>query len=53
MGKIMKRLNLILILILVILFQGTASEIKLLTTEQWLEDLEFVTSKLKSHHPNL
>jgi hypothetical protein len=24
-----------------------------LTTEQWLEDLDFVVSQLKSHHPNL
>ena len=53
MGKFIKRLNLSLVLILVILFQGIASEKKLLTTEQWLEDLEFVTSKLKSCHPNL
>ena len=52
-GEIMKLLNLSLILILVTLFQVTASEVKLLTTEQWLEDLEFVVSKLKSHHPNL
>lgn len=49
----MKILNLSLILILVTLFQVTASEEKLLTTKQWLEDLEFVISKLKSHHPNL
>jgi len=49
----MKVLNLSLILILVTLFQVTASEEKLLTTEQWLEDLEFVISKLNSRHPNL
>jgi hypothetical protein len=24
-----------------------------LTTEQWLEDLEFVVSKLESNHPDL
>jgi tetratricopeptide (TPR) repeat protein len=49
----MKVLKLSLILILVTLFQVTASEGKFLTTEQWLEDLEFVVSKLKSRHPNL
>lgn len=49
----MKVRNLSLILILVTLFQVTASEEKLLTTDQWLEDLEFVISKLNSHHPNL
>ncbi len=49
----MKVLKLSLILILVTLFQVSASELKLLTTEQWLEDLEFVVSKLKSRHPNL
>ncbi len=48
-----KILNLSFILILVAVFQATASEEKLLTTEQWLEDLEFVILKLKSHHPNL
>jgi hypothetical protein len=48
----MKGLKLSLILILVTLFQLNASEVKLLTTEQWLEDLEFVVSKLKSNHPD-
>ena len=52
-GKIMKVLKLSLILISITVFQVTASEEKLLTTEQWLEDFEFVISKLKSHHPNL
>lgn len=49
----MKVLKLSLILILVSLFQVSASEVKLLTTEQWIEDLEFVVSKLKLRHPNL
>ena len=49
----MKVLKLILILILVTLFQLNASDVKLLTTEQWLEDLEFAVSKLKSNHPDL
>ncbi len=51
--NIMKILYLSLILILVTVFQVNASEEKLLTTEQWQEDLEFVISKLKSNHPNL
>jgi hypothetical protein len=34
-------------------FQPVASEEKRLTTKQWLEDLEFVVSKLESHHPRL
>lgn len=42
-----------LILILVSAFQATASEEKRLTTEQWLEDLEFVVSKLEANHPDL
>jgi len=49
----MKVLKLSVILILITVFQVTASEEKPLTTEQWLEDLEFVISKLKSNHPNL
>ena len=53
MGKIMKVMNLGLILTLVTLFQVTPSQEKRLTTKQWLEDLEFVTTKLQSQHPNL
>ncbi|MCJ7579476.1 MAG: hypothetical protein MUP98_02960 [Candidatus Aminicenantes bacterium] len=49
----MKVLKLSIVLILLTVFQGTASEKKVLTTEQWLEDLEFIISKLESHHPNL
>ncbi len=49
----MKVLKLSVILILITVFQVTALEEKTLTTEQWLEDLEFVISKLKSNHPNL
>jgi tetratricopeptide (TPR) repeat protein len=49
----MKVLKLSLILILVTQFQVTASGVEPLTTEQWLEDLEFVVSKLESLHPNL
>jgi len=49
----MKVLKLTAILILITVCQVTASEEKLLNTGQWLEDLEFVISKLKSNHPNL
>ena len=49
----MKALGLSLVLILINFCQVTASEGSLLTTEQWLEDLEFVVSTLKSRHPNL
>jgi tetratricopeptide (TPR) repeat protein len=49
----MKVLRLGLILIMVTLFQLNASEVKLLTAEQWLEDLEFTVSKLKTNHPDL
>jgi len=45
----MKVLKLSVILILITVFQVTASEEKPLTTKQWLEDLEFVLSKLKSN----
>ena len=41
-----------LYLLSVPLLQGGASE-RLLTTEEWLEDLGFVVSSLKSQHPNL
>jgi len=34
-------------------FQPVASGEKRLTTKQWLEDLEFVVSKLESNHPRL
>lgn len=53
MEKIMKILKFSLIFILITVLQVTASEDKLLTAEQWLEDLEFVVEKLKSNHPNL
>ena len=41
------------IVILSILCQVAAADGRLLTNEQWLEDLEFVTSRLESHHLNL
>ena len=49
----MKVLPLCLILVLVAAFQAPASEERLLTIDQWLEDLEFTTLELESHHPNL
>jgi tetratricopeptide (TPR) repeat protein len=48
----MKALNVGFVLLLGTLFQVTAPEVKALTSEQWLEDLEFVTSELESLHPN-
>jgi len=48
----MKALKLSMVFLFIILFQVNALEEKSLTTEQWLEDLEFVVSKLKSNHPN-
>jgi ubiquinone/menaquinone biosynthesis C-methylase UbiE len=47
----MKRSIFYLILIVAAVFPPNASEEKRLTTEQWLEDLEFVVSKLESNHP--
>ena len=49
----MKVLKLGLFFIFITSFQVAAAEERRLTTEQWLEDLDFVISKLKSHHPNL
>ena len=49
----MKGPTLCFILILATAFQPVASEEKRLTTEQWLEDLEFAVSKLESKHPHL
>jgi len=52
-GAIMKGRILCFILIFASAFQPLASQEKRLTTEQWLEDLEFVVSKLESNHPHL
>jgi len=49
----MKGLTLCFVLILAMAFQPGASEERNLTTQQWLEDLEFVVSKLESNHPAL
>jgi hypothetical protein len=48
-----KVLILCLILVLVTAFQAPASEERILTIDQWLEDLEFATLELRLHHPNL
>lgn len=50
--KTMQVLVLSSILILSTLCHVSAADGQILTNEQWLEDLEFVTSRLKSHHPN-
>jgi hypothetical protein len=50
--KIMRVLALGSIMILSTLGQVTAADGRLLTNEQWLEDLEFVTSELESLHPD-
>ena len=42
-----------LYMILVTLLPVAGSEKPLLTTEKWLEDLDFVVSTLKSQHPNI
>jgi tetratricopeptide (TPR) repeat protein len=42
-----------LYMILVTLLPVSGSEKSLLTTEEWLEDLDFVVSTLKSQHPNI
>lgn len=52
-GVAMKRPIFFFALILATVFQPGASEEKRLTTQQWLEDLEFVVSKLGSNHPRL
>ena len=52
-GAIMKGRILCFVLILACAFQPVASQEKRLTTAQWLEDLEFVVSKLASNHPHL
>ena len=49
----MKTLFFCLYLIAASVSSGTASGTRLLTTEQWLQDLVFVTTTLESRHPNL
>ena len=49
----MKAMFLCLYMILVTLLPVSGSEKSLLTTEEWLEDLDFVVSTLKSQHPNI
>ena len=49
----MKMLILCFALILATAFLPCASDEKKLTAQQWLEDLEFVVSKLESNHPDL
>jgi hypothetical protein len=49
----MKRPLLCFALILATAFQPGAPEEKKLTVQHWLEDLEFVVSKLESNHPRL
>ncbi len=49
----MKILKISLILVFGIISQVFATTGKAFTTEQWLNDLDFVVSNLKLHHPNL
>jgi hypothetical protein len=49
----MEAVFLCLYMILVTLLPVSGSEKNLLTTEEWLEDLDFVVSTLKSQHPNI
>jgi tetratricopeptide (TPR) repeat protein len=49
----MEAVFLCLYFILVTLLPLSGSEKALLTTEEWLEDLDFVVTTLKSQHPNI